>query len=533
MPERLSPAELAQAFRYATDWFAVYLEEINALNVYPVPDGDTGTNMHLTLQSLRRELDMVDTTRMAEVARAISYGSLLGARGNSGVITSQILKGFSEAIKKAEALTPQTLVEALEEGTRTGYKAVMKPVEGTILTVARYASEGARNALEEGANSLEAVLSRALEQGRLGLAETPKLLPVLQQAGVVDAGGAGYLHILEGLHGFLLGLPLPEPPKVEKYAQTQFVQEDFGYCTEFLMEGVRVPIEEIRQAVSSFGDSLLVVGAEGYVKGHIHTNDPDALLSAVARYGKMVRTKVEDMSLQHTEILGMAGAAEEAPPPTGLVVVAAGWGLVKAFRSLGARVVAGGQTANPSVQDILDAIKSLPNPHVIVLPNNANVLMSAQQAAKLAEEEGKHIHVLPTKTMGQGLAAAVMYQPDMEPTELLGDMEKAMNRAVTLEVTRASRDATIENLEVKEGQPIGLKDDKLALVAATPEEALLGLVRLAKDASHEIMTLFHGPTVEKPGLEALAEQISRAFPDLSLEIHPGGPDLYDYLAVLE
>ncbi|HEU4740106.1 MAG TPA: DAK2 domain-containing protein [Meiothermus sp.] len=533
MPERLSPAELAQAFRYATDWFAVYLEEINALNVYPVPDGDTGTNMHLTLQSLRRELDMLDTSRMSEVARAISYGSLLGARGNSGVITSQILKGFSEVVKKVEALTPRVLAEALEEGTRTGYKAVMKPVEGTILTVARYVSEGARKALEGGANSLEAVLSGALEHGRVGLDETPNLLPVLKQAGVVDAGGAGYLHILEGLNGYILGLPLPEPPKIEKYAQTEFAEEEFGYCTEFLMEGVKAPIEEIRQAVSSWGDSLLVVGAEGYVKGHIHTNDPDALLSMVARYGKMVRTKVEDMSVQHTEILDMAGAAEEAPPPTGLVVVAAGWGLVKVFRSLGARVVAGGQTANPSVQDILDAIKSVPNPHVIVMPNNSNVLMSAQQAAKLAEEGSKHVHVLPTKTMGQGLAAAVMYHGDVEPAELLPDMEEAKNRAVTLEVTRASRDATIENIEVKEGRPIGLKDDKLTLVAETPEEALLGLVRLAKDASHEIMTLFHGPTVEKPTLEALSQQISQAFPDLTLEVHPGGPDLYDYLAVLE
>jgi DAK2 domain fusion protein YloV len=406
-------------------------------------------------------------------------------------------------------------------------------VEGTILTVARYVSEGARKALEGGANSLEAVLSGALEHGRVGLDETPNLLPVLKQAGVVDAGGAGYLHILEGLNGYILGLPLPEPPKIEKYAQTEFAEEEFGYCTEFLMEGVKAPIEEIRQAVSSWGDSLLVVGAEGYVKGHIHTNDPDALLSMVARYGKMVRTKVEDMSVQHTEILDMAGAAEEAPPPTGLVVVAAGWGLVKVFRSLGARVVAGGQTANPSVQDILDAIKSVPNPHVIVMPNNSNVLMSAQQAAKLAEEGSKHVHVLPTKTMGQGLAAAVMYHGDVEPAELLPDMEEAKNRAVTLEVTRASRDATIENIEVKEGRPIGLKDDKLTLVAETPEEALLGLVRLAKDASHEIMTLFHGPTVEKPTLEALSQQISQAFPDLTLEVHPGGPDLYDYLAVLE
>ncbi|MCS7069077.1 MAG: DAK2 domain-containing protein [Meiothermus sp.] len=532
MAEALSPAELAGAFRYATDWFAVYVEEANALNVYPVPDGDTGTNMHLTLQSVRRELDLADTSKMSEVARAISYGSLLGARGNSGVITSQILKGFAETIKEARAVTPELLARALEEGSRMGYKAVMKPVEGTILTVSRGVAEGARQAVAEGAASLEAVLQGALQKGREASDRTPELLPVLKQAGVVDAGGVGLLRFVEGLEGYLRGLPLPEPPKIERYAQTAFEEEEFGYCTEFLMEGVAEPIEKIREAVSSFGDSLLVVGAEGYVKGHIHTNDPDGLLARVARYGRMVRTKVEDMSQQHTEILSMAGAADEAPPPTGLVVVANGWGLVKAFRGFGARVVAGGQTANPSVQDILDAIKSLPNPEVIVLPNNGNVIMSAQQAAGLAE--GKTVHVIPTRTMGQGLAASVRYQAELSASELLPEMEEASRQAATLEVTRASRSVEIGGVSVTEGQPIGLRDDKLALAADTPEEALLNMIQLAsQDREYEILTIFHGPTVPKETLGTLGARIAQAFPDLSLEIHPGGPDLYDYLAVLE
>ncbi|MCX8088443.1 MAG: DAK2 domain-containing protein [Meiothermus ruber] len=532
MTNKLPPAKLAEAFRYATDWFAVYVEEVNALNVYPVPDGDTGTNMHLTLQSVRRELDLADTSKMGEVARAISYGSLLGARGNSGVITSQILKGFAERIKEAASVSPELLVQALEEGSRMGYKAVMKPVEGTILTVSRGVAEGAREAIEKGATSLEEVLQSALQRGREASLRTPELLPVLKQAGVVDAGGVGLLHLIEGLEGYLEGLPLPEPPKIERYAQTAFEEEEFGYCTEFLMEGVAEPIERIREAVSSFGDSLLVVGAEGYVKGHIHTNDPDGLLATVARYGRMIRTKVEDMSQQHTEILSMAGAADEAPPPTGLVVVANGWGLVKAFRGFGARVVAGGQTANPSVQDILDAIRSLPNPEVIVLPNNSNVIMSAQQAASLAE--GKTVHVIPTRTMGQGLAASVFYQPDLPSSELLPGMEEASMRAATLEVTRASRSVEIGGVSVTEGQPIGLRDDKLALAADTPEEALFNLVSLAaRENEREILTIFHGATVTKEALEALTDRITQAFPELSIEIHPGGPDLYDYLAVLE
>jgi uncharacterized protein len=532
MAGSLSPAELAQAFRYATDWFAVYVEEVNALNVYPVPDGDTGTNMHLTLQSVRRELDLADTSKMSEVARAISYGSLLGARGNSGVITSQLLKGFAETIKDAVSLSPDLLVRALEEGTRMGYKAVMKPVEGTILTVSRGVAEGAREALEQGADSLEGVLQGALLKGRAASERTPELLPVLKQAGVVDAGGVGLLRFVEGLEGFLKGLPLPEPPKVERYAQTAFEEEEFGYCTEFLMEGVSEPIEKIREAVASFGDSLLVVGAEGYVKGHIHTNDPDGLLASVARYGRMIRTKVEDMSQQHTEILSMAGAADEPPPPIGLVVVANGWGLVKAFRGFGARVVAGGQTANPSVQDILDAIRSLPNPEVIVLPNNSNVVMSARQAANLVE--GKTVHVIPTRTLGQGLAASVAYQPERRAGELLAEMEEASKRATTLEVTRASRSVDIGGVSVSEGQPIGLRDEKLVLAADTPEDALFNLVSLAvQEGECEILTIFHGAAVAKEALDALAARLVQAFPTLSLEVHPGGPDLYDYLAVLE
>jgi len=530
MSSQLSPQRLAQAFRYATDWFEVYVEETNALNVYPVPDGDTGTNMHLTLQSVRRELDLADTSRMSEVARAISYGSLLGARGNSGVITSQILKGFAEAIKNAPQLTPTLLAQALEEGSKTGYRAVMKPVEGTILTVSKGIAEGARAKAEA---SLEEVLEGALKGGREALSRTPELLPVLKQAGVVDAGGAGLLRLMEGLDGYMRGLPLPQPPKIEKYAQTAFAEEEFGYCTEFLMDGVKEPVEKIREVVAPYGDSLLVVGAEGYVKGHIHTNDPDGLLAMVARYGKMVRTKVEDMTQQHSEILSMVGAADETPPPTGLVAVATGWGLVKALRGLGARIVAGGQTANPSVQDILDAIKSLPNPQVIVLPNNSNVIMSANQAADLAGEIGKNVTVIPTRTLGAGLAASVLYQAEQPAAELVSDMEEAAGRTITLEVTRASRSVEIGGIAVTEGQPIGLENDQLVLSADSPEEALFKLVEGVAQDGYEILTVFHGPVVAKDTLDTLTSRLTQAFAHLSLEVHPGGPDLYDYLAVLE
>ena len=533
----LSPEELAQAVRYATDWFAVYVEETNALNVYPVPDGDTGTNMHLTLQSVRRELDLIDTARMPEVARALAYGSLLGARGNSGVILSQILKGYAEVLRRREALDPDALVDALKRGAEAAYRAVMKPVEGTILTVARAAAEGAEAARGAGVDTLEGLLQAAQKAAQKALERTPELLPVLKTAGVVDAGGMGYLRFLEGLLGFLEARPLPEPPKVERYAQEAFEEEEYGYCTEFLMEGVEAPIEEIRRAVAPFGDSLLVVGAEGFVKGHIHTNEPDALLATVARYGRMRRTKVEDMSEQHSEILAAVGAAEEPPPPTGLVAVAPGWGLAKAFRGLGARVVAGGQTQNPSVEDLLDALRAVPSEEVVLLPNNKNVILAAERAAALAGERlGKRVRVLPTRTLGAGLAAAVAFDENRPAEAILPAMEAAAEHARTLEVTRASRDARTEEVgEVSEGQVIGLLDGKLKLVAETPEEALLELLRLVlvPEAEYEVLTLFTGPGMIPEASEALSQKLAAYFPELETELHPGGPELYDLVAVLE
>ncbi len=522
MAKAWGPEEVAEAFRYATRWFQVYVEELNALNVYPVPDGDTGTNMLHTLEAARRELDLADTSRMDQVARALAYGSLLGARGNSGVILSQILRGFAEALKGKKALDGPLLRRALRMGAESGYKAVMRPVEGTILTVARAAGEGARG------ETLEEVLETALEAAQEALERTPELLPALRQAGVVDAGGAGYVRLLEGMRGYALGLPLPEPPKVERYAQTSFATEEFGYCTEFLMEGVEVPVERIREAVAPFGDSLLVVGAEGYVKGHIHTDDPDGLLATVARFGRMVRTKVEDMTEQHTEILAMVGAGEEAPPPTGLVAVALGHGPSRAFRSLGARVVAGGQTQNPSVEDLLSAIRSVASPKVILLPNNPNVFLAAEKAAELAKAQGKEVYVLKTRTLGQGLAAAVRYLPEVEVEELLPEMEEAMKGAVTLEVTWASRDAEVDGVKVLKDKPIGLLDGRLVLMGETPEEVLEGLIRLAGEGK-EILTLFLGPNTPKE----TAEEVAKKFPGLVVEILPGGPDLYAYLGVLE
>ena len=528
----LTPTQLADGFRFATDWLDVHREEVNALNVYPVPDGDTGTNMHLTMQSVRRELDTIDTTRMAGVSRAISYGSLLGARGNSGVILSQLLKGLSERLRAEKSVSGAALVEGLEAASRAGYAAVMKPVEGTILTVAREAAQGARRALNRDATlSAVAVLAAALEAGRVSLAKTPDLLPVLKAANVVDAGGQGYLYMLEGIHAKLTGRALPERVAVESYAAAHVEHEDFGYCTEFLLDGVDIPVEQVRELVKPFGDSLLVVGAEGFVKGHVHTDEPDALLATVARHGRMVRSKVEDMAEQHTEILAATGSATRVEaPPVALVAVVSGYGLVKVFRSLGARVVSGGQTQNPSVQDIADAARSVEAPEVIILPNNKNVILAAQQAAALVTD--KRLYVLPTRTLGQGMGAALAFQPGVNAAEQSDAMLEAARRVTTLEVTRASRDANVDGRDIKSGDVLGLRDDELVTSGGTPEEAVLAMLKGAY-VNQEIVTIFTGPAITTEDRENLTGRITEALPQLDLEVHSGGPDLYDYLVTLE
>lgn len=522
----LSSAQIAGALRYATDWLGVYREQVNALNVYPVPDGDTGTNMHLTMQSVRRELDTCDENSMPSVARAISYGALLGARGNSGVILSQLLKGFAEAIRDLKDVSAGQLAHALQQAQKSGYSAVMKPVEGTILTVAREAAAGAKG------RSPQDVLHNALQAGLAALDKTPDLLPALKQAGVVDSGGKGYLYVLEGMLGHLLGRELPEAPKVEGYAQDQFETEEFGYCTEFLMSDATMPLEQIRELVAPFGDSLLVVGAEGYVKGHIHTNEPDDLLATVGRHGKMLRTKVEDMSEQHTEILAMAGAAaraEEEIPQSGLVAVASGYGLTKLFRSLGARIVSGGQTQNPSVQDIVDAARSVSAHKVIILPNNKNILLAAGKAQEIL---GENAVIVPTRTLGQGVGAALAFQADVPAQDLMAAMQAAAANVTTFEVTRASRTTSVGSLNITEGDVIGLRDDELVHAGGTPEDAVIGMLQSAYDGQ-EIVTVFAGPNVRPEALQDLTARLTEAFPDAEVEAHGGGPDLYDYLVTLE
>ncbi len=524
---RLEARDVSHAFIFATQWLGVFVEEVNALNVYPVPDGDTGTNMHLTMQSVRRQLSELRSVTMPAVSHALAYGSLLGARGNSGVILSQVLKGFAESVRDRRDLGGPEVADALRAGSDSAYAAVMRPVEGTILTVVREAAEAAEAV--SSAAPLE-VMRAAHVGGQAALERTPELLPILKQAGVVDAGGLGALRLLEGLIAYFEKRDLPPPPKIERRAQQQFEEEEFGFCTEFLLADVSVPTAEIQEVVAPFGDSLLVVGAEGFVKGHIHTQEPERLLATVGRFGRMVRSKVEDMSEQHSEILADVDLGEDDGPRLAAVAVASGYGLTRALRSLGVRVVGGGQTDNPSVEDLADAVRSVGAETVVVMPNNKNVIMAAERVQEVVPE--KRVLVLRTRTLGQGLAASVAFAEDGDPEEVYADMEEASADVVTLEVTSASRDVELDGVEVQEGQAIGLADGVLEVAAADPDTALLDLV-LRHGPARDIASLFHSAEVTPERVQGLVARLAGALPDLEVEVHPGGPDLYPYLMVLE
>ena len=415
------------------------------------------------------------------------------------MILSQVLKGFADIVKGHDTLNAAVLAKALNGATKTAYAAVMKPVEGTILTVVRLAADAVAKPLA--GEKPVALLERALAAGHVALARTPEQLPILKQAGVVDAGGLGFLRLLEGLIAAFEGKPLPPPPKVSARAQEQFEEEAFGFCTEFLLADVDVETREIQEAVAPFGDSLLVVGAEGFVKGHIHTEEPEKLLALVARYGRMVRSKVEDMSEQHSEILADVDMGAAEPPKTGLVAVSNGYGITKTFRSLGARVVGGGQTNNPSVQDIADAVRSLGAPAVVVLPNNKNIILAAERVAELVPE--KRVVVVPTRTLGQGLAASVVFSEGEDVDTVVASMERATKDARTLEVTVASRDASIDGVDVREGAYIGLLDGALVHTADTAEACILAMLEGVADgrrAGDAVLRGRHGGGVgARPG----------------------------------
>ena len=526
-------------------WLRQHQEEINALNVFPVPDGDTGTNMVLTMQAAWEEVAGVDENNVGKVAHRVAHGALMGARGNSGVILSQIWRGMARHLDNKEWLTASDLAAALEEGVRTAYKGVIRPVEGTILTVAREAAEEATLAAGR-TTDLSVVLERAVRRAWDALARTPDLLPVLAEAGVVDAGGQGLCVILEGMMRTLRGEVMGESAAVATtvmgpaFAAEAVPEEEYGYDVQFLIVGQNLDVEAIRRDIDAMGTSTLVVGDSETVKVHVHVPDPGVPLSYAVRLGSLRDVVVEDMQAQYREFVRAREQARPAPammvsgaPPreVGVVAVVSGDGLEKVFMSLGASaVVPGGQTMNPSTEEILRVVESLPTPKVVILPNNGNIILAARQAQELSQKE---VVVVPTRSIPQGVAALLAFNHQAGLEENAETMERAAREVHTGEVTTATRDASLNGVQVRQGQIIGLQDDQLVVSGDTVDEVVEALLDRMGVADLEIVTLYYGAGVRQEEAEALAARLQEKYPDQTFEVVYGGQPHYFYILSAE
>lgn len=538
-------------------------EQVNALNVFPVPDGDTGTNMNLTLSSGVREMDKVSSsTRVGDLAEALSKGLLMGARGNSGVILSQLFRGFAKAVSEKETIDARDLAEAFKKGVDMAYKAVMKPVEGTILTVSREAADRGMIRSRQTDDPAE-VMAEVLSGAQQSLEKTPQLLPILAETNVVDAGGQGLVYILEGFLAALRGEGISEEaggdlsaPEAERslaaVAHGETAQSridpatiEHGYCTEFIirLQGRRTFDEgDFREEMGAFGDSLLVVADEGLVKVHIHSERPGDALNFAQEFGDLTNIKIENMREQHAQWAGTEapakreGAAPAEPAvkeqkPYGIVAVASGDGIVEMFRSLGAEaVIEGGQTMNPSTEDIVKAIQDLSADHVFVFPNNKNIFMAAEQAAELVDVP---VTVLPTRTVLQGLTALIAFDPEAEAERNREKMEEALKGVLCGEVTYAVRDSQVNGHSIKEGDFLGIFEGKIETVGGSLIATSRDLLQKMLARGGDLVTILYGKDVTDAQVKELSDFLERNYPDVESEIHYGGQPLYFFLITIE
>ncbi len=537
---RASGADLRAALVAAASWLNANADRINALNVFPVPDGDTGTNMSMTLQAAADSVSALpDSATIGEVARNAYEAAMLGARGNSGVILSQLLRGFSAALVGAESLTAELLAAAFVEAARVAYSGVSKPVEGTILTVAREAGEGARTAAADG-KDLPGTLERMLHAATEAVAATPTQLEVLRKAGVVDSGGEGYRVIIEAAWMWSTGRSIEDSAgesRTHGRALLDSVEEHsaYGFCTEFLLRDCDLPVSEVKQRMEALGDSVIAVGESDLLRVHVHTLRPGQALEFAVDHGTLAKVKVENMELQHQAFAAAAhgAAAAQATEPVssvGVVAVTAGDGFLKVFRSLGATVVQGGQTMNPSVQDILGAVGSSGYKEVVILPNNKNIVLTANRVQELTPLT---VRVIPTETVPQGIGAllAFNFQSDLDTN--VTAMEQAAHAVRTIEITRAVRDAEIDNVKVETGQLLGIYDGRIVIAAETVEDALIGSLKEASVESFEIVTLYHGAGASDDEAQALAARVRELHPALAVEVVDGGQPHYPFVVSLE
>jgi DAK2 domain fusion protein YloV len=516
---------------------------VNSLNIFPVPDGDTGTNMSLTMVSAVKEINSLQKVQVQGVFEAAASGTLMGARGNSGVILSQIFRGFAKGAKKHSEFNSAALADAFIEGSNTAYKAIMKPTEGTILTVIRETAEFAVKEKEKHSDLvdfLEVLINKANEV----LDKTPELLPVLKNAGVVDAGGKGLICILDGmLHALKTNsvLELHERSAQEEEeqpaAQEFFSTEDitFGYCTEFFVKTKSIDLDSYKEALSKIGDSLVVVGGEGIVKVHIHTNNPGQVLEMSLEHGELSKIKIDNMREQHRQLLvdepvPQAEAAAE-PKKYGVVAVAMGDGIANILRDIGAdEIIEGGQTMNPSTEDIVKSINKIKAENIIILPNNSNIILAANQAKSLSD---KNVIVAPTKTIPQGIAALMSLDFDKEPDVNTKKLDKAIASVKTGLITYAVRNSTYDDINIEEGNILGLVEGKIKSVAETVPEVCKELLEQMVDEDASLVSIYYGKETSEEDAEKLAAFVQENYPECEVDMHFGGQPLYYYIISVE
>ena len=532
------------------------VEYVNSLNVFPVPDGDTGTNMGMTIENGAKEVADKPATTVGEVGQILSKGLLMGARGNSGVITSQLFRGFGQAIKDKEELTGQDLAHAFQSGVEVAYKAVMKPVEGTILTVSRGAATAALKKSEETDDAVE-VMRAAVDGAKRALAKTPEMLPVLKEVGVVDSGGQGLVFIYEGFLSALTGDYIAsEDFKATPATMTEMINAEhhksvaghvatediqFGYCTEIMVALKQSPTyvkefnyEEFQAYLSGLGDSLLVVNDDEIVKVHVHTEDPGLVLQEGLKYGSLVKVKVDNMRNQHDAVLEKEEqqvAAKQEEKDFAIVAVVAGDGLAEIFKSQGVDyVISGGQTMNPSTEDIVKAIDAVNAKNVIILPNNKNIFMAAQSAAEVAEIPAA---VVETRTVPQGFTSLLAFNPEQSLEENVAAMTASLSDVVSGSVTLAVRDTSIDGLEIHKDDNLGMVDGKI--VVSNPDMTATLKATFAKmiDEDSEIITIYVGEDGSQDLAEEMADYLESTYEDIEVEIHDGKQPVYPYLMSVE
>jgi DAK2 domain fusion protein YloV len=523
-------------------------EAINALNVFPVPDGDTGTNMSMTMISAVKEINNRELASTGEAAQALAKGALRGARGNSGVILSQLFRGFAKSLEGVDTITPQQFAAAMKNSAKTAYKAVMKPKEGTILTVARVIAEDMVRQADQQPDDFYALFRVMLTSGEDILKRTQEMLPALKQAGVVDAGGRGLLLILTGYDAVLRGEHIDDTVvDMSGDIETEggFLDDhdaldtiEFAYCTEFFIQNLQedtrdTDIASFRRRLNRIGDSVMVVGDLSLVKVHLHTNDPGKALQYGVALGELVNLKIDNMLQQRRDNLASKEAmnAQQPPKPYGMVSVSLGKGFSDIFVDLGVDcIVDGGQTMNPSIEDLHKAVESIHAQTVFILPNNGNITLAAQQAAEMSD---KQVIVIPTKNVAMGIAAVVAFQSDYTPEQNEQRMNEAAERVRTGTITYAVRDTDIEDMHIKEGSIIGLNNGRVTTNGDSVQDIALRLLHDIVTDDDGLITVYYGENTDQPDATALGEQIAALYPNCDVEVHSGGQPLYYYLLSVE